>query len=869
MASDPAAETTPSRSTRLEAERSPIRRWLVPAVAITLGILALFSLHAQLHAFGYRQISAAVHSLPARSLALAGAVTLLAYAILPAYDALALRYVGRRLGWRRTAFTSLVAYGFSQTIGVAALAGASIRYRFWTAWGLSAAEVAEGVAFTTVTLWLGVATVGGIAFLVGSVPVTGLVVTSPVVVRSLGAVFLAVPVAYFLWNVRARRSVSIGGWRFEAPGPRLAALQIITASVDWLLASIVLYALFAPLGVPLGTLVQVFVFGQVLGLASHVPGGLGVFESIVVLALGPIARPEAVLPALIAYRAIYYLIPFATAVIGLAAYELTKRRSAVVSAVRIAGRWVPGTVPYFLSLTTFAAGMLLMFSGATPGVHTRLRWLDAFFPLAVIEVSHFAASVAGVILILLANGIRRRLDAAYHLTVLALAVGIVGSLLKGGDYEEAIALIVVLGAVLPARHHFFRRAALTSEPFTPGWVAGLALVFAGTVWLGLFSYGHTVFSHNLLWRFAAVADAPRFVRAMAGTAAVVTAFGLARLLRPAPARSALPDAADLARAKAVAVRCPDVRAHLALLGDKSLLFSDSGKAFIMYGISGRSWVALGDPLGPESEHAELVWAFRELAHRHGGWPVFYQVSRDLLPLCIDLGLTLLKLGEEAHVPLPTFSLEGGSRRGLRRTLHDVERSGTTFEIVAPEQVTALLPELEAVSDAWLHVKRTREKGFSLGFFDADYLRNFPIALARRGGEIVAFANVWISEAKHTASVDLMRFSENAPRGVMEYLFVKLMLWAKEDGYQTFDLGMAPLSGFERRALAPAWQRLGALVYRHGEHFYHFRGLRQYKEKFDPEWEPRYLATPGGLAIPRILANVTTLVSGGLVGVVRK
>src|SRR4029434_5753789 len=144
-------------------------------------------------------------------------------------------------------------------------------------------------------------------------------------------------------------------------------------------------------------------------------------------------------------------VPCAAPATGFAAYELTKRRSAVVSAVRTAGRWVPGTVPYFLSLTTFAAGMLLMFSGATPGVHARLRWLDAFFPLAVIEVSHFAASVAGVILILLADGIRRRLHAAYHLAVLALLVGIIVSLLKGADYEEALALTVVLGAVLPAR----------------------------------------------------------------------------------------------------------------------------------------------------------------------------------------------------------------------------------------------------------------------------------------------------------------------------------------------------------------------------------------------------------------------------------
>jgi phosphatidylglycerol lysyltransferase len=845
------------------------RRWLVPGVAATVGILALIALRTELRSFHYRQLSAAVRALPARSLAVALATTLVAYAILPAYDALALSYVRRPLGLRRTAFASLVAYGFSQTIGLAALAGASIRYRFWTAWGLSAAEVAQGVAFTTVTLWLGVATVGGVACLVGTLPASGTWLLSPPLVRALGILLLALPVAYGVWNVRARRPLSIAGWRFAAPGPKVAALQILVASADWLVAALVLYALLAPTGVPLGTLVQVFILGQVLGLASHVPGGLGVFESIVVLTLRPLAPPQVVLPALIAYRAIYYLAPFATAAIGLAAYELTRRKSTVVSVVRTAGRWVPGTIPYFLSLTTFAAGVLLMFSGATPGIHARLRWLDAFFPLAVIELSHFAASVAGVILILLANGIRRRLDAAYHLTVLALVVGIAGSLLKGADYEEATALIVVLAALVPARGHFFRRAALTSEPLSPGWIAALALVIAATVWLGLFSYGRAAFSNDLWWRFATVADAPRFLRALGGTIAVVIAFALARALRPAAAQMSPPAPADLARAKAVAARCPDVRAHLALLGDKSLLFSDSGNSFIMYGVHGRSWVALGDPLGPTSEHAELAWRFRELAHQHGGWPVFYQVSRELLPLYIDLGLTLLKLGEEAHVPLAAFSLEGGSRRGLRRTMHDVERSGTTFEIIPPERVPAVLPVLEAVSDDWLAAKRTREKGFSLGYFDPQYLVNFPIAVARRDGAIVAFANVWTSEAKHTVSIDLMRFSSAAPRGVMEYMFVKLMLWARGEGYDVFDLGMAPLSGFERRALAPAWQRLGALVYRHGEHFYHFRGLRQYKEKFDPDWEPRYLAAPGGLAIPRILANITGLVAGGLSGVVKK
>jgi phosphatidylglycerol lysyltransferase len=845
------------------------RRWLIPAIAIVLGAVALMSLRADLHAMRYRQLRLALRAFPAQTLWLAAVATLAAYAVLPAYDFLALRYVRRPLGLMRTTATSLVAYAFSQTIGLASLTSASIRYRFWTAWGLSGVEVAQGVAFTTVSLWLGIATVGGAGLAFGTLPSGSVLSAAPAVTRALGVALLLIPVAYVAWCAVNRGPIVVAGWKFDTPTPKIAALQILAASVDWFLAAVVLYVLLAPLGVRLWTLIPVFVAGQLLGLVSHVPGGLGVFESVVIASLRSVAPVEQVLPALVAYRAIYYIAPFLAGVAGLASYELTRRRESLVAVARVAGRWVPGAVPYFLSITTFAAGLLLMFSGATPAIHARLRWLDAFFPLAVIEVSHFAASVAGVILILLANGIRRRLDAAYHLTVLALVVGIAGSLLKGADYEEALALTIVLAAFIPARAHFFRCAALTSEPLTPGWIAALTLAIVATVWLGLFSYGQAEYSNDLWWRFATAADAPRFLRAMAGTAAVVVAFMLARLMRPAKTRGVPPAASDLARAKEVAMTCPDVRAHLALLGDKSLLFSDTGRSFIMYGVSGRSWVALGDPIGPPAEHNELAWRFRELAHRHGGWPVFYQVSRDMLPLCIDLGLTLLKLGEEAHVPLENFTLDGGSRRGLRRTVHDVERSGTSFEVVGPKYVERLLPELEAVSDDWLAAKRTREKGFSLGYFDAEYLSHFPLALARREGHIVAFANIWTSDARETASADLMRFSSAAPRGVMEYLFVRLMQWARSEGYATFDLGMAPLSGFEARALAPAWHRLGGLVYRHGEHFYHFRGLRQYKEKFDPIWEPRYLGTPGGLAIPRILANVTSLVSGGLTGVVRK
>ncbi len=287
----------------------------------------------------------------------------------------------------------------------------------------------------------------------------------------------------------------------------------------------------------------------------------------------------------------------------------------------------------------------------------------------------------------------------------------------------------------------------------------------------------------------------------------------------------------------------------------------------MYGVAGRSWVALGDPIGPPDEHDELVWRFRELSDRHGGWTVFYQVADQGLPLYLDLGLTLLKLGEEARVPLATFSMDGRSRKALRHGVKHLADHGWTFAVLPADAVPPLLPELRAVSEAWLAEKHTREKGFSLGFFQPDYIARGPIAVVQREGALVAFANLWLGAERHELSLDLMRHRPDAPNGIMDFLFVNLMLWGKAQGFAWFDLGMAPLSGLEPHELGPLWNRVGALVFRYGEHFYNFQGLRQYKEKFAPEWRPKYLAAPGGFALPRVLANVASLISGGLGGVI--
>ena len=101
------------------------------------------------------------------------------------------------------------------------------------------------------------------------------------------------------------------------------------------------------------------------------------------------------------------------------------------------------------------------------------------------------------------------------------------------------------------------------------------------------------------------------------------------------------------------------------------------------------------------------------------------------------------------------------------------------------------------------------------------------------------------------------------------IFTQIMLWGKSEGYKWFNMGMAPLSGLENRHLAPLWNRVGTYIFKHGEHFYNFQGLRQYKDKFNPEWKPKYLVCPGGLALPRILANIASITSGGIKGIIVK
>jgi phosphatidylglycerol lysyltransferase len=245
------------------------------------------------------------------------------------------------------------------------------------------------------------------------------------------------------------------------------------------------------------------------------------------------------------------------------------------------------------------------------------------------------------------------------------------------------------------------------------------------------------------------------------------------------------------------------------------------------------------------------------------------VGRENLHVYIDLGMTLVKLGEEGRVDLNAFGLEGGTRKELRHTFNKLSREGLTFECVPPVEVPKIMADLKGVSDAWLREKKTREKGFSLGSFREDYVARFPIGVIRQHGEIIAFANIWTTGQLEEISADLIRYKPEAPAGTMDYLLIHLMLWGRQNGYSRFNLGVAPLAGMSEKSLTSLWNRIGEVLFRHVENFRSFEGLRQYKEKFQPQWQPRYLASPTALSLPVVLTDIAAGASGRAKVPVRK
>ena len=535
-----------------------------------------------------------------------------------------------------------------------------------------------------------------------------------------------------------------------------------------------------------------------------------------------------------------------------------------------------------VALLTAAMGVMNVISAVIPAMRDRLRLLrllGEYYPFSIRAGGHLVSALTGFALLLLSVSLWRRKRLGWLLTLSILIISVPVHLLKGLDYEEATfaALLAILLVYL--RPHFHAR----SDP--PSVRQGLLTLLAALAFtlvygvLGFYlldrhfkvSFGFWSALRQTVVMFTQFYDpglqpvtgfGRYFVYSIYVISAVTVGYALVMLLRPVLGRR-LQTEEECSRAREI------VRAHgrtslarYALLDDKLFFFTPGG-SLVSYVVQARVALALGDPIGPDSDIECAISSFQEFCSQNDWLPAFYQVRPTNLEIYQAKDFHEVLIGHVAIVDLANFSLAGGDNKTLRNTYNKLVKLGYHSDVIQPPYSARMLRELRFISDDWLTARRATEMRFSLGWFDEAYLNTCPILLVRdREGFIVAFANLVTEFQANEIAVDLMRYLQRTESGLMDFLFVSLFQWARDQGFATFNLGLSALSGVGEHSEDPIVERALNFIYQNIDRFYNFRGLHSFKEKFHPSWAPRYLIYPAVSDLPPISAAIVRASFGG-------
>ena len=760
---------------------------------------------------------------------------------------------------------SFVANSFNNVLGFGGLAGVGLRTMLYKEHTNDVKRLVAGIAWLTSSALLGLS-VFSILTIARILPVGEITGEKPWLWAVIAGVALIVPAALIAAWINNKKARAEDG---EAK-PRHPVFSYIGASfAEWFAAAVVMYYSLYVMGIHADVrhVFGVFAIAAIGGIISLVPGGFGSFDLLFLLGMQNMGFPqEAVVTSIVIYRIVYSFIPF---VFGLffAAGDLTentlkrlesnpKMAPAVetTNVLLVFQRAILIRVLYgSLSLLVFMAGVVVLASVALP---IDRETVIPHIPRPALLAFNALSLSAALILLILPIELYKRTKRSYSMAVAALVGGFVFSFLKGLNISAIFILPVVIVLLVLLKRQFIREQA----SYTLG-----QMIFAAALFIiALFNYNliagfiwdkmnrllrHDYFVHNnshiTYATMTAIIVVPLFF--------LVFTFFYHKRSKP------IGEEADPERLKSfLAEEGGNALSHLGFLGDKRFYFSSDGKALLLFSQISRRLVVLGDPSGQRDSFPLVIEEFLNEAHKQGLSVMFYQIEREDLALYHDFGYNFFKLGEEAFVDMEAFTLSGKKKAGLRAINNKFDREGYTFHVGEPPFSSEFIAKLKDISDEWLGPKK--EKGFSLGFFDRDYLEQAPIAYVKDAeGEIIAFANLMPMYQEGEISVDLMRYRKSAPNGIMDALFIRLFLWAQEKGYTTFNMGMAPLSNVGT-AFTSFWsERIAAVIFNNVRYMYSFSGLRAFKEKYKPEWRGKYLAYRKNRSLSVTMILVTRLI----------
>ncbi|MFC3126825.1 phosphatidylglycerol lysyltransferase domain-containing protein [Pseudoroseomonas globiformis] len=594
---------------------------------------ALFVVQREVRHLSWAEIQAAIGAVPRQTLWIAAGWTVLAYAVLTIYDRLGSVYAGRPVSYVRTSLASFCAYTLAHNLGFAAVSGAAVRYRFYAAWGLTPAEIAKVIAFTSLTFGLGGMALGGLVLIWEPEVVPWIAAHLPHWAMQLVGVGLLCVVGAYILLSRLLPHFTVFGYRIDLPGFRMACAQTVLAGVDVAVTAMIFYALLPSAeGLSFARFLGIYLAAYTAGLAANVPGGLGVFDTAVLIGLQPYIPAPEVIGALLLFRFYYYIVPLFLAGALFAGFEINQRRhligGAATSDVTDAFEG-----PAMAGLTGLA-GAALLFIGALPAKGSPLaQWINEWAALA----SHFAASVIGSLLLVMAYGMVRRLRIAWVTGIVLMMLGAIVTLLRGEPWFISGGFLVLAGLLACFRTAFYRDARLTGEPLAGSTLMPLVASVAAVLVLAQIAWQGPV-ADEPWWAVPFLDETPHTLRFTVGLCGVLLLAAAFRLLRPARIRAPSYDMPTRARLAALGARVPAAA--------DGAIFAEGGRgagfAFIR---RDDVWIGLGDPAGEASACIAALWRFRDLCERNGVDHAFWQVGPELLRAYEDTGLAAVPLGD--------------------------------------------------------------------------------------------------------------------------------------------------------------------------------------------------------------------------------
>ena len=549
---------------------------------------------------------------------------------------------------------------------------------------------------------------------------------------------------------------------------------------------------------------------------------------------------------------------------------------------------------YVLALAVAAQGVVNLLSAFLSHPPERLFTLRRLVPTEVIDTSRTFTVLTGLFLLVTAWGLRSGKRRAFVAALFLCAVSVPVNLLKAFDFEEATAASALMFLLAVSSDSFrVKSRELTVRTLRSGALLALVGFVAYAIigcWVVALRFGTplsiTDAAREALYRVTGVGSQILVLRPhlgphlrhipiwflgslplMAGSLGVGIAIAA---LQPVTHRSR--HRAEAGRVAALLHSYGDnTVSFFALADDTDYFFSPNGRAVIAYRFESNALLVIGDPIGPPEELPSLLQSFAQFCREHDWAFAFFQVRPERLQLYESLGWRALHIGEDPVIFPDRFSLEGSAMGDVRRSTRKLEEAGWEARHYLPG-VNALdivggsdemMDQLRQISAEWMRSRHGEEKGFCMGRFQPERLHESWVAVAwnreqRRASAFISWVPVW---GRHGWGLDLMRRRADAPNGVMEFLIAKSVEAARARGDHMLSLSLSALAKVEQeRAEAP--DRVRSFLMEHLARFYDFGSLFQWKRKFAPRFEDRYLVYPDPLALPRVVLALARAQSPG-------